>query len=202
MCGFAEAALAMSVVSAVTGTMAARDEAQQTVAAQRRMDAVAYRNYQINTQILNKQADQIRTQSAQESMSQAIKSKQVEGQIRVAQGEKGLGDFAVDDDGEALMDLLFQTATGRARLEDETNAALDQNFLEQEAAYLNYRARNASFRPTPVPGFGDALLEIGQAAANYGQNPNRQFFTNTGGRGTGSLYNYGYSGPASVGDYI
>ena len=49
MCGFAEAALAMSVVSAVTGTMAARDEAQQTVAAQRRMDAVAYRNYQINT---------------------------------------------------------------------------------------------------------------------------------------------------------
>jgi len=202
MCGFAEAALAMSVVSAVTSTMASQDDARQTAAAQRRMDAVAYRNYQINTQLLNKQADEIRTQSAQESMSQAIKSKQVEGQIRVAQGETGLGDFAIDDDGEAMMDLLFQTATGRARLEGETNAALEQNLIEQEAAYLNYRARNASFQPTPFKGFGDTLLEIGSAAASYGQNPNRQFFTNTGGRSTGTLHNFGYSGPASVGDYI
>ena len=204
MCGVVEAGLALSALSAVTGTVAGQQQAQQQAAAQQAMDRVAYQNYLTNMKVLDRQADQVREQSAQQSMSQAVESKRIEGQIRVHQGETGLGQFAMEGSGSeaSITDLLFQTATGRARLKSETDNNLEQLFLQEEVAFLNYRAQNASFTPVATPGFGDALLEIGGAAVKYAGNPNRKFFKDSGGGGTGTLHNFGFSGPPRVGDYI
>lgn len=181
MCGVAEAALVMAIASAVTSTMASQTQAKNTQRVQQQRDRVAYHNYLVNTKVLDRQADQIREQSAQKSMSQAVEAKKIEGANRVYFGEVGLGDMAMEgrSSDTYFTDLLFQTATGRARLKGETENNLEQIFMQEEVSYLNYRASNAAFTPTPYKGWGDALMEIGSAATSYGGNSNRKYFKDT-----------------------
>lgn len=182
MCGIAEATLAISAMSAATSYMGQQQQAQAQIDQQRRMDAAAYNKYQINMRALKNRSSELKEEAAQKQMTQYVEQRRVEGKIRVNQGERGLGQFALMgvSPQESFNNLLFQAATGRARLQGELDNRMDSIGLEQEAAYANYKASNASFSSVMLPGLADPLLEIASAGAKYGQNPNRKYFKNNG----------------------
>tara|TARA_Y100000593_G_scaffold92774_1_gene185463 strand:- start:1142 stop:1714 length:573 start_codon:yes stop_codon:yes gene_type:complete len=187
MCGIAEAGLALSALSAVTGYMGQQQQAQADMDRQRRMDQAAYDKYRMNIKALRNRSGELKEEAGQKMFTQSIEQKRIEGKMRVHQGERGLGQFALMgiSPQQSFNDLLFQAATGRARLQGEFDNRMEQVTLEKEAAYLNYKASNASFSNVMIPGFADPLLEIGQAGVKYMGNSNRKYFKDA--KGTGEL---------------
>lgn len=186
MCGVAEAMIITSVLGAVSSYAGAQQQASAEADAQRRMDQAAYDNYQFNLKQTARRRDEVKAEGAQKNMQATIERAQVEGKTRVASGESGLGQFglaggAVDD---VFGDIAFQSAVGRSRVAQAVGNRINDLYAQDEASYLNYKAKNASFQPIMAPGIGNLMIDIASAGADYGQNPNRQFFKSTGPSGT------------------
>ena len=149
MCGYAEASLAVAVISATMGYMESQNQAAMQRNRQAQMDRAAYANYQLNVRSLNEQREQVKEQGAQRQMAQTIEAKQAEGKSRVHFGEVGLGQMALQGNSvdSHFNDILFQTATGRARISGDVENAQSMIGLQQQAAYGSYLAQNASFAP-------------------------------------------------------
>ena len=193
MCGYAEASLAVAVISATMGYMESQNQAAMQRNRQAQMDRAAYANYQLNVRSLNEQREQVKEQGAQRQMAQTIEAKQAEGKSRVHFGEVGLGQMALQGNSvdSHFNDILFQTATGRARISGDVENAQSMIGLQQQAAYGSYLAQNASFAPIFNPSPLKPIMAIASAGDSYMGNKNRRYFKDASGSGGSGMFGGG-----------
>lgn len=186
MCGIAEATLAITAISAMASYAGAQQQANAEADRQAAMDRAAYNRYAINVQQINQQKKELKEESAQKQMSQAVEQRLAEGKSRVHFGEAGLGNFALAGNSvdTHFDDILFQAATGRARLRGDLSNRYSMLNLQSQAAYSAYQAQNASFAPIFNPSPLKPIMAIASAGVDYMGDSSRSFFKDKGPTGT------------------
>ena len=203
MCGVAEATLALAVVSAVTGYVASDNMAKAQQRTNQRIDDSAYAGYKTQLKAIDRKQGTERRKIGAKSFEQAVEKKQVQGQTQAELDQMGYGQFGMSGRSpETIMhDIAFQGGVGQARLQQYETDMVSEMSSNRETAYLNYLSRNAQI--TPVA--NNSLIELGTSLAGaginyYGDDTRMRSVNND--FATGSLWSGGYSGRASVGDYI
>ncbi len=203
MCGIAEATLAIAVVSAVTGYMASDNMAKAQQRTNQRIDDSAYAGYKSQLKAIDRKQATERRKIGAKSFEQAIEKKQVQGRTQTELDQMGYGPFALSGRSpETIMnDIAFQGGVGRARLQQYETDMTAEMSSNREMAYLNYLSRNAQITPVARPSLIELGVDLASAGMGYYGDPTRMRSVNNN-YSTGTLHNFGYSGRASVGDYI
>tara|TARA_Y100000593_G_scaffold42336_2_gene81150 strand:+ start:5959 stop:6534 length:576 start_codon:yes stop_codon:yes gene_type:complete len=189
MCGIAEATLAISAVSAIAGYAGAQEQVNAQAEQQAAVDRAAYANYANNISSINQQNKELREASATQQMSQAVEQRIAEGRSRVHFGETGLGQMALTGNSvdAHFNDILFQSATGRATMQQDLKNRQGQLNLQANAAYNSYLAQNASFTPLFNPSPLEPIMKIASAGVDFAEDPTRTLFRNSGTTNIGGL---------------
>ena len=182
MCGVAEATLAISAISAAASYVGAQNNADAQADRQAAMARAAYTRYAINVQQINQQKKELGQEAAQKQMSQAVEARIAEGRSRVYFGEQGLGQMALTGNSvdTHFEDILFQQATGRARLQGDLKNRQTMLGLQADAAYASYLSTNSSYSPIFNPSPLEPIMQIASAGADYMGDGSRKYFKNSG----------------------
>tara|TARA_R100000406_G_scaffold56203_2_gene38555 strand:+ start:5766 stop:6377 length:612 start_codon:yes stop_codon:yes gene_type:complete len=203
MCGVAEATLALGVVSAVTGFVAANDMAKAQQRTNQRIDDSAYAAYKSQLKAIDRKQAQERRKIGAKQFEVAVEKKQTQGRTQAELDQMGLDQFGLTgaSPDTFFKDIRFQSSVAGARLEQYQTDMVQEMSSNREMAYLNYLSRNAQIAPVAGPSILELGTDIASAGLGYYQDPTRMRSTNSN-FATGTLHNFGYSGRASVGDYI
>ena len=115
----------------------------------------------------------------------------------------GLGQFGLTGGSPDTFfkDIRFQSGIAGARLEQYQTDMVQEMSQRREMSYLDYLARNSQITPVSGPSILELGTDIASAGLGYYKDPTRMRSVNND-FATGTLHNFGYSGRASVGDYI
>lgn len=191
MCGIAEASLVMGIVSAGASYVDSQQQAKAEANRQRRMDQIAYENYQMNLASINDQKDETKQQAAQMNMDEAIEGAQAVGKSKVHFGEVGLGQFGMvgSSPDDLFGDIMLQSATARTRRTGDVANIYRTLDRQADASYLNYKAKNASFAPIFSQGFLTPIAKVVGAGTDYMQDGTRKYLKDPSGK-----FKSGYGG--------
>lgn len=183
MCGIAEATMAISMISAAASYVESQNQAAAEQQRQRRMDQIAYENYQLNLKSINDKKQETREQAAQLGFDESVEGARAVGTSKVHFGEVGLGQFGMTGNSpDALFgDIGRQITTSRARRRGDLGNAYRTLNRQADAAYNGYLAKNASFEPIFSQSLLTPVAKIAGAGADYMGNKNRKFFKDPSG---------------------